>query len=150
MNLAAGILLALALAMAVSVNTLPSLARSLRPPPPPEDGAAPAAGPEAVAEVSPEPAAPAFTPFWVQNYRATEMWSGPAESGGASFGTTSAPFCSFLVGLPQDDARLYVFNPFSGNYFWIDAEGVGPVGVPEPTFRAKPDGQNCAGPVHEQ
>ena len=59
------------------------------------------------------------------------MWSGPAGSEAAiSFGTTSHPFCSFLVVRPQDNARLQVFNPYSENYFWIDAEAVGPVGSP--------------------
>ena len=100
---------------------------------------------------APEPAAPAFAPFWVKNHRTTEMWSGPAGSGGVvSFGATSGPFCSFLVVRPPDNGRLYVFNPFSENYFWIDAEAVGPVGPPESTPERKPADQNCAGPVHGQ
>ena len=100
---------------------------------------------------APEPAAPAFAPFWVKNHRITEMWSGRAGAGGVvSFGTTSAQFCSFLVVRPPDNGRLHVFNPFSENYFWIDAAAVGPVGPPESMPERKPADQNCAGPVHEQ
>ena len=88
---------------------------------------------------------PAFAPFWVKNHRVTEMWSGPADAPGVvSFGTTSRQFCSFRVVLPPESQRLYVFNPYSQNYFWIDADAVGPVGPPEQRAGPPPSGQNCA------
>jgi hypothetical protein len=92
---------------------------------------------------------PAFTPFWVKNHRLTEMWSGPTDGAGiVSFGTTSQQFCSFQVTLPPDGPRLYVFNPLSQNFFWIDADAVGPVGAPEQRADPAPVGQNCAEAVY--
>jgi hypothetical protein len=88
---------------------------------------------------------PSFTPFWVKNHRLTEMWSGPTDAPGTvSFGKTSGQFCSFLVVLPPDGPRLYVFNPYSQNYLWIDADAIGPVGPPEQRAGASPSGQNCS------
>ena len=115
-------------------------------------GSAPTAtpAPSPVAAPPTESTATAFTPFWVKNYQTTEMWSAPAgEAGAVSFGATSAQFCSFLVGRAQDNARLYVFNPYSGNYFWIDADAVGPVAPPERRSEPKPPNQNCTDAVYE-
>ena len=99
----------------------------------------------------PKPAAPAFSPFWVKNHRLTEMWSGPAGQADAiSFGTTTAQFCSFQVVRPPDNARLYVFNPYSNNYLWIDQDAVGPVSdPPERRSGPKPANQNCAEAIYE-
>jgi hypothetical protein len=92
---------------------------------------------------------PAFAPVWVKNHRLAEMWSGPADVPGiVSFGTTSRQFCSFQVVLPPEGQRLYVFNPHSRNYFWIDADAVGPVGPPEQRAGPPPAGQNCAEAVY--
>jgi hypothetical protein len=106
--------------------------------------------PPATPTMAPIPAPPtvqpaaAFVPFWVKNHQLTEMWSGPsATPGSVSFGTTSQQFCSFQVVLPPEGERLYVFNPYSQNYFWIDATAVGPVGAPEQQSGARPPGQNC-------
>ena len=56
------------------------------------------------------------------------MWSGSSgQEGVISFGMTSQQFCSFQVTKPQEGARLYVLNPYSKDYFWIDADAVGPV-----------------------
>lgn len=114
-------------------------------------GSAPTATPAPSPAPSPtQSTATAFTPFWVKNYRITEMWSAPAgEAGATSFGPTSAQFCSFLVSRAQDNARLYVFNPYSGNYFWIDAEAVGPVAPPERRSEPRPPNQNCTDAVYE-
>jgi hypothetical protein len=97
---------------------------------------------------SPSPT-PTFTPFWVKNHRVTEMWSGETDAPGVvSFGATSQQFCSFLVTLPPQGKRLYVLNPYSQNYFWIDADAVGPVGPPERRPGPPPPGQNCAEDVY--
>lgn len=113
--------------------------------------AAPVAPPPAAPTVAPVPARPtaqptsAFAPFWVKNHQLTEMWSGPsATPGNVSFGTTSQQFCSFQVVLPREGERLYVFNPYSQNYFWIDSTAVGPVGPPEQRPGAWPPEQNCS------
>ena len=50
----------------------------------------------------------------------------------------------------QRGPRLHVLNPYSKNYFWIDADAVGPVG--EPPQRAagpKPADQNCAEQLYD-
>jgi hypothetical protein len=67
-----------------------------------------------------------------------------------SFGVTSAQFCIFEVVRQQDNARLYVLNPYDQNYFWIDATDVGPVDE-RPTKKPgpKPGGQNCADALYE-
>src|SRR3954468_22417308 len=93
----------------------------------------------------PTPSPAPFTAYWVKNYRPTEMWSGPpGQDGVISFGITSAQFCSFQVVEPQTSARLHVLNPYSKDYFWIDADAVGP--VPEAPPRGtgpKPPDENC-------
>jgi hypothetical protein len=94
---------------------------------------------------------PEFTPYWVRNHRRTQMWSGRAGPPGVvSFGVTSAQFCIFEVVRQQDNARLYVLNPYDQNYFWIDATDVGPVGEP-PEKKPGPRlaGQNCADALYE-
>jgi hypothetical protein len=99
----------------------------------------------------PSPTPVLFTAFWVKNFRETEMWSGPTEgSGVVSFGMTSQQFCSFLVSQPEENGRLYVLNPYSQNYFWIDADAVGPVGEPEHKAGPKPPDQNCDGAIYDQ
>ena len=88
--------------------------------------------------------------YWVRNHQLAEMWSGPAdEPSAASFGTVSSQFCVFQERAARGD-RLYVFNPYSQNYFWIDRVAVGPVGTPEMRPRtAKPADQNCADAVFD-
>jgi len=73
------------------------------------------------------------------------MWSGPTDQTGViSFGETSARFCAFEARDQRGD-RLYVFNPYSQNYFWIDNKVVDPVMKPDVRpHAAKPVGQNCA------
>jgi hypothetical protein len=102
----------------------------------------------------PQPAtasAPSAKDQWVRNHRPTEMWSGPAgQSAVVSFGTTSQQFCAFRVAQPEVNGRLYVFNPYSNNYLWIDAVAVGPVAEPEHRQGTKPANQNCTGEIYEQ
>ena len=147
-DLGAGLLL-LATALLSGCQYLPSSlpANPFRPAATPEPG--PARTPVTAAPPSPTPAT--FTPFWIKNHRVTEMWSGPAgEANVTSFGPTSAQFCSFEVVRPPNAPRLYVFNPFTGNYLWIDADAVGP--VPSPPERRpgpKPANQNCAEVIYE-
>lgn len=92
-----------------------------------------------------------FTPYWVKNHRPAEMWSGPpGQPGVISFGTTSGQFCSFQVMEPQTSSRLHVLNPYSKDYFWIDADAVGPVAeAPRRAPGPKPPDQNCAEQIYE-
>jgi hypothetical protein len=138
--------LALALAMAATgCQYLPSLPAN-----PFSQAATPTPSPTA-APVLPPPSPAAFTPFWIKNHRITEMWSGPVgQEGVVSFGLTSSQFCSFQVVRPQDNARLYVLNPYSKNYLWIDADAIGP--APSPPVRRpgpRPSGQNCAEAIYD-
>ena len=138
---------AVAALLASACQYLPGLpGSSLSPTPTPIPGAPP---PKPTINAEPTPAA--FTPTWVQNHRLTEMWSGQAGSPDVvSFGVTSAQFCSFLLVRPPDGERVYVYNPYSDNYFWIDADAIGP--VPNPPERRpgpKPADQNCADVTYE-
>lgn len=93
----------------------------------------------------------AFSPFWVKNHQITEMWSERAgEPTAISFGTTSSQFCVFQVVRPPDNPRLYIRNPYSDNFFWIDADAVGPVELaPERRQEPKPADQNCSEVIYE-
>jgi hypothetical protein len=119
-----------------------------------------AATPTVVAEATLQPSTPTafptstpipFRPFWVKNFRQTEMWSGPAgQAGVISFGVTSRQFCAFQVERPQEGSRLYVLNPYSNDYFWIDADAVGPVSEePAKATGPKPADQNCTDVLYD-
>ena len=99
----------------------------------------------------PSPTPVPFTPFWVKNHRPTEMWSGPPDQPGViSFGMTADQFCSFQVMEPQTSARLHVLNPYTRDYFWIDADSVGPVSEPPRRVAGpKPADQNCAEAIYD-
>jgi len=91
-----------------------------------------------------------FRAFWIKNFRVTDMWSGPANQPGViSFGKTSSQFCSFQVVKPQEGTRLYVLNPYSKDYFWIDAADIGPVDEPQKGTGPKPPDQNCAEAIYD-
>jgi hypothetical protein len=62
---------------------------------------------------------------------------------------TTQQLCVFRVERPQDGPRVYVFNPYSGGYFWIDADAVGPVSVEPPHMPGpRPENQNCADGIY--
>jgi len=71
-----------------------------------------------------------FEPYWVQNFERTQLWSGP-DAAAESFGTASQG-SYFRVAEPQVGSRLYVWNPTTDNYCYIDAQTVGPVPPPPP------------------
>ena len=99
----------------------------------------------------PTPTTAAFQPYWVKNHRITEMWSGPqGQAGVISFGPTSRQFCAFQVMRPQEGGRLYVLNPYSRDYLWIDADSVGPVAeAPARATGPKPTDQNCTDQLYD-
>ena len=57
-------------------------------------------------------------------HQSTDLWSD--SDAGRSFGTVR-PFTYFQLTGQSADGRLYVLNPYSKDYFWIDADAVGPV-----------------------
>lgn len=94
----------------------------------PTFAAVPAAGTPVPASPSATSAPAGFQPFWVENFVSTPIWSG-TDAAAINFGD-QAQFSSFLVVTPQAGSRLYVFNPRSGNYGYVDAAAVGPSGPP--------------------
>src|SRR5690349_14900031 len=71
-------------------------------------------------EGAPPPRQLALDGRWLRNHVRASMWSGPSgQPGVISFGETSAQSCVFEERGEHGD-RLYVFNPYSQNYFWID------------------------------
>ena len=53
------------------------------------------------------------------------LWSG-VQADAADFGPVGPQFSSLVVVAPQVRSRLYVFNPATENYGWIDVSAVGP------------------------
>lgn len=86
----------------------------------------------AAARALPEPAPDAA---WVATHRATDLWSD--SEAGVSFGTVP-PWSYFQLTGRAADGRLYVFNPRTENYAWIDASAVGPSGPPPETYLRQP------------
>ena len=73
--------------------------------------------------------AAAYEPWWVQNHRETDLWSG--LDGQAKSFQKIAQWNYFKVVAPQGDKeRLYVWNPKTNNYAYINARDVGPSGPP--------------------
>ncbi len=72
---------------------------------------------------------------WVQATEPTELWSGPTD-GAISFGPV-AQWDYFQV-VQASGPRLYVFNPRTKNYAWIDADKVGPSGPPPKDYLNPP------------
>ncbi len=76
--------------------------------------------------------ASAYAPWWVQNHQETQLWSG--VDGGAVAFTKVPQWRYFMVVSPQVGKRLYVFNPLTKNYAYIDAVAVGPCGAPPASY----------------
>jgi hypothetical protein len=86
--------------------------------------------PAPAAQTSPEPGA-----RWVATHRATELWSD--SDAGVSFGAIRPQ--TYLQLTDQGaDSRLYVFNPRTENYAWVDAEAVGPATAPPDSYLRGP------------
>ena len=85
---------------------------------------------------------------WFTNHRTTQMWSGPREQTDAfSFSDTSDRLCVFQE-RDRKGSRLYVFNPYTENYFWIDEFTVNEIPTPETRpLQSKPAGRNCSNAI---
>jgi hypothetical protein len=71
-----------------------------------------------------------IVPAYVKNHDGrVHIWSSPM-SDAVDFGVAAPQFTLFKVVGPQVGGRIFVYNPATGNYGWIDAAGVGNVGAP--------------------
>ena len=74
----------------------------------------------------------ALQPAYVANFgEATHIYSSPSE-GAIDFGEAGPQFTTFTVVAPQVGYRIYVYNPITKGYGWIDAREVGPTTAPAP------------------
>jgi hypothetical protein len=74
-------------------------------------------------------AGPGLVGHWVESFVPNApIWSGP-DGRAVAFGTRPQ-WSFFLVVAPQQGPRLFVFDPSTQNYAWIDAADVGPSGGP--------------------
>lgn len=78
----------------------------------------------------------AYEPWWVQNHQETQLWSGP-DARSQSFGQVPQ-WSYFQVVAPQQGTRLYVFNPRTNNYAYIESAAVGPSSPPVAPSAAGP------------
>jgi lipoprotein-anchoring transpeptidase ErfK/SrfK len=86
--------------------------------------AANAAPPE---QTAPATAPPSSGQVWVQNHLPTDLWSGP-DASAVRFGPLRK--FSFLRVERDLGKRLYVFNPRTENFAYVDVSAVGPSGAP--------------------
>ena len=57
------------------------------------------------------------------------LYSGPTHDA-LDFGPSAAPrFTTFTVVAPQLAGRLYVYDPISANYGWLNVSSLGPSGA---------------------
>jgi hypothetical protein len=94
------------------------------------DGTASQASPTAATN-----APPADDEQWVATHKATDLWSDP--DGGTSYGTVRPLTFLRLTGQGAE-TRLYVYNPRTQGYAWVDADAVGPATAPSDTYLKGP------------
>jgi hypothetical protein len=111
------------LALAVFLLWVPPV--SAAPKPPPKPTPQPTSTPGASPTTS--DSSQAGGAVWVQNFDVTELWSGP-NAGAVSFGWLRK--FSYLRVERWEGDRLYVFNPRSNNFAYVDGSAVGPSGPP--------------------
>ena len=82
----------------------------------------------AAGKVGPSGPPPVFQPFWVENFRATGVWSGP--NGAARKFGTARQWSKFLVVQPADagGSRVLALSAATHNVAWLDAKDLGPIG----------------------
>src|SRR3954451_18227963 len=99
----------------------------------PAGGAAVTLPAPTTAAASPSEAAarPSHDASWVATHQSTDLWSD--SDAGRSFGTVR-PFTYFQLTGQSADGRLYVLNPRTQNYAWVEAEAVGPVPPPSEAY----------------
>jgi hypothetical protein len=74
-----------------------------------------------------------LVPAYVQNFDpGAHIYSGPGADA-VDYGVAGPQYTTFTVVAPQLGNRLFVYNPVTENYGWIDARSVGPVPAPSPS-----------------
>ncbi len=100
--------------------------------------------------VGPSGPPPSFTPFWVENFTPTTVWSGPG-SGAIAFSTLPAWHYFQVVAAPIGP-RFLVKVDTTGNVAYVDQSSVGPSGPPPvagasaPASQATPASSQSAAP----
>ena len=120
---------------ATNTDPAPSTRFTLPAVPAPSPQPGPAAPANVAAPASPAgPAGPATASVdardqrWLQNFHATELWSGPDEKA-ISFGWVPA-FSYLRMLAPQDGPRIRIQNPLTNGAAFVAAKDVGPSGAP--------------------
>jgi hypothetical protein len=73
---------------------------------------------------------------WLQNFRVTTLWSTPDEDADP-YGQLRQ-FSYVQAAAPPESDRIYVFNPRTQNFAYVDVEDVGPAGEPPASYLAMP------------
>jgi lipoprotein-anchoring transpeptidase ErfK/SrfK len=91
------------------------------------------------ASLAPRPVsalASGYQNWWAKTLQPTHLWSGP-DTAAVDYG--SIPQASYLlVVAPQQQARLYVYVPWTQNYAYVDAASVAPSPAPPPSTSPSP------------
>ena len=72
-----------------------------------------------------------LSPAYVQNFSETARIYSSSEDSAADFGAAGPQYTTFTVVAPQVRGRIYVYNPVTAGYGWINATEVGPSGAPK-------------------
>jgi hypothetical protein len=99
-----------------------------------------AVGPSGPSAVGISGARVVMTRFWVQNFKETQLWSG-IDARAVSFGGIAQWSYLQVVAVQDGAPRLYVMNPKTMNYAYVDATAVGPSGPPADMGSVGPDGR---------
>jgi murein DD-endopeptidase MepM/ murein hydrolase activator NlpD len=86
---------------------------------------------------------PPFTPFWVETFRPSSLWSG-SDDKAIKFGTVPS-WQFFQVIAPQDGPRLRVIVAATGQPAFVPAVDVGPSGPPPAAASSAPAAQPAGG-----
>jgi hypothetical protein len=71
-----------------------------------------------------------ITAAYVANFDPNvHIYSGPFAEG-VDYGVAGPQYTTFTVVAPQVGSRLFVYNPTTDNYGWIDVSGIGPAPPP--------------------
>ncbi len=97
------------------------------------------------ARYAPPSGPPPFTPFWVETFRGSALWSG-ADDKAIKFGPT-APWQFFQVVAPQNGPRLQVIVVATGAPAFVPAADVGPSGPPPATMTVEAAPPAPSGPA---
>jgi hypothetical protein len=73
---------------------------------------------------------------WVQTWRPAELWSNSGPTA-ISFGTVR-PFTYLRLHGEVEGSRIYVYNPKTQNFAYVDAENVGPSTAPPAAYLRGP------------